>query len=648
MRRNAIHDPALWYKGIEAPIEEARPRDTLTPLGLAIMATTMRKTGIDVMGDMPWGTHVCLFYETKHDLLDTLVAYFKAGLEANEFCIWAVSEPVTVNDARKALRTGIPDFDKRLSAGDIEILPGRDWYLEGEKFDLQRVSAGWSEKLQHSLSTGHAGMRVSGNAFWMKTKHWEEFCEYEHELDQSLAGQPMLVLCTYPLAASRAVDVLDVARAHQFTIARRNNSWEVVETPELKQANQQIKKLNEDLEQRVIERTKELAALNGELRNQIAECARIERELRLSEAHLAEAQRLTRTSSWNWNVATGQIRWSAEHFRIFGFEPQDGQPSFQRAMEYVHPEDVLGYEQVLQRATSEKSNFDHSFRIVLADGSLKYCQVLGRPHVNERGELEYVGTVIDVTERRRADEALQNAQADLARAARLTSMGELAASIAHEINQPLAAVVSNADAALRWLAKDAPDLLRARDSVTRIIRDANRASDVIKRVRALLTKDEPEYAAFDINEAIWEVLALLRGTLRSHHISLKTELFPRLPLVRGDRIQLQQVVMNLVINGVEAMAPVTGRPREIAIKSGVAGAGNVMVAAEDTGPGLDPAATERIFDPFYTTKPAGMGMGLSISRTIVEAHGGRIWASPRAPHGTIIQFSLPLSDGKRP
>jgi signal transduction histidine kinase len=618
------------------------------PLGLAVMATTMRKTGIDVMGDMPWGTHVCLFYETKQDLLDTLVAYFKAGLEANEFCIWAVSEPATVNDARKALRKGIPDFDKRLSAGDIEILPGKDWYLEGEKFDLQRVSAGWSEKLQHSLSTGHAGMRVSGNAFWMKTKHWKEFCEYEHELDQSLAGQPMLVLCTYPLTASRAVDVLDVARAHQVTIARRNNSWEVVETPELKQAKQQIKELNEELEQRVIERTKELAALNEELRNQIAECARIERELRLSEMHLAEAQRLTRTSSWNWNTATGELRWSAEHFHIFGFDPRNGHPSFSRAMDRIHPEDLPGLEQALQRAISAKADFNQSFRVVLPDGSVKYCQSLGHTTVNERGEVEYLGTVMDVTERRRGEEALQNAQADLARAARLTSMGELAASIAHEINQPLAAVVSNADAALRWLAKDAPDLLRARDSVTRIIRDANRASDVIKRVRALLSKDEPEYAAFDINEAIREVLALLRGTLRSHHISLKTELFPGLPLVRGDRIQLQQVVMNLVINGVEAMAPVTGGPREIAIKSGVAGAGNVMVAAEDTGPGLDPAATERIFDPFYTTKPAGMGMGLSISRTIVEAHGGRIWASPRVPHGTIIQFNLPISGGKRP
>ncbi len=612
------------------------------------MATTMRKTGIDIMGDMPWGTHVCLFYETKRDLLDTLVAYFKAGLEANEFCIWAVSEPVTVSDARKALRQGIPDFDKHLSAGDIEILSGKDWYLKGKKFDLKRVTGGWSEKLQHALAEGRDGMRVSGNAFWMKSKHRKEFSEYRHELDQSLAGQPMLVLCTYPLAASRAIDVLDMARAHQITIAGRNESSEMVETPELKQARQEIKKLNEEIEQRVIERTKKLAVLNEDLRRQVAEYARIERELRLSEMHSAEARRLTGTSSWNWNIATGQIRWSAEHIQIFGFDPRNGQPSFARAMENIHPEDRPELQQALQRAISEKTDFNQSFRLVLPDGSLKYCHTLGRPHVNERGELEYFGAVRDVTERRQAEEALQNAQLELARAARLTAMGELAASIAHEINQPLAAAVSNADAALRWLAKDAPDLARTRKSVERTIRDANRASDVIKRIRALLTKDKPEYAALDINEAIQEVLALLRSMLRSHDVSLKTELFHGLPPVRGDRIQLQQVVMNLVINGVEAMASVTDRSREIVVKSWVAGAGGIVVPVEDTGQGLDPVATERIFDPFYTTKPSGMGMGLSISRTIVEAHGGQMWALPRAPHGTIVQFSLPTSGGKRP
>jgi DNA-binding CsgD family transcriptional regulator len=193
---------------------------------------------------MPWGTHVCIFYETPQDLLDTAVSYFTAGLEGNEFCVWAVSEPITKRQATQALRRGVPDFDRHLADGRIEIIDGRDWYLNGDQFDMQRITGGWSEKLARALTRGYDGIRVSGNAFWMATSHWKEFCEYERELDRSLGGQRMLVMCTYPLAASRAVDLLDVARAHQSSISRRNGDWEFLETPELRQAKQEIAKLS--------------------------------------------------------------------------------------------------------------------------------------------------------------------------------------------------------------------------------------------------------------------------------------------------------------------------------------------------------------------------------------------------------------------
>src|SRR3984893_12257742 len=206
-----------------------------------------RKTGISVMGDMPWGAHVCLFYLTKEDLLDTLVPYFKAGLGSNEFCMWAVSEPLEGAEAIEALRQGIPGFDRHLKKGSIEILQGSEWYLKGDEFDMQRITGGWHAKLNHALDRGYEGMRISGNAFWLESNHWKEFYEYEQELDKSLAYQPMIVLCTYPLDASRAVDVLDVARAHQFTIARRYSEWEFLETPELAQANREIKRLNDAL-----------------------------------------------------------------------------------------------------------------------------------------------------------------------------------------------------------------------------------------------------------------------------------------------------------------------------------------------------------------------------------------------------------------
>jgi DNA-binding CsgD family transcriptional regulator len=195
--------------------------------------TALRQTGIPVLGKIPWGAHICLFYQTKEDLLDTHVDYFETGLQANEFCVWAISEPITEQEARDALAQRIPGFDRHLSEGRIEFLPGRQWYLEGKEFDLQRITAGWHQKLDAALSKGFAGMRVSGNAFWLSTDHWQDFLQYEHELDRSLAGQAMIVLCTYPLGASRGMDVLDVAHAHNLTMARRQGAWEVIEAFEV-------------------------------------------------------------------------------------------------------------------------------------------------------------------------------------------------------------------------------------------------------------------------------------------------------------------------------------------------------------------------------------------------------------------------------
>jgi DNA-binding CsgD family transcriptional regulator len=209
--------------------------------------SAVRKTGIRVMGDLPWGAHVCLFYETKQDLLDTNVAYLKAGLENKEFCVWAISAPIDHEEAKNALRDGIPDFDRHLVAGSIELLTGYEWYLKGNEFDVQRITGGWNDKLGKAMSKGYEGLRISGNAFWMEANRWKEFSEYEQELDQILDDRQMIVLCTYALSASRAVDLLDVAHAHQFTIARRNGVWEFLESPELKQAKREIKRLSNAL-----------------------------------------------------------------------------------------------------------------------------------------------------------------------------------------------------------------------------------------------------------------------------------------------------------------------------------------------------------------------------------------------------------------
>jgi DNA-binding CsgD family transcriptional regulator len=204
----------------------------------------LRKSGLRVIGDVPWGDHLCIFYETREDLLDTAVSYFAAGLRSNEFCVWAISDSITQTDAKDALRLAVPDLDRRLAAGRMEILPGSEWYLKGDQFDPKRVTRGWNEKLQGALAKGYEGMRVSGDTFWIETNHWKAFCEYEQELDRALANRKMIALCTYSLRKSGAVDILDVARAHQCSAARRNGDWEFLQTLELRQAKREINRLN--------------------------------------------------------------------------------------------------------------------------------------------------------------------------------------------------------------------------------------------------------------------------------------------------------------------------------------------------------------------------------------------------------------------
>jgi DNA-binding CsgD family transcriptional regulator len=225
----------------------ARRRSKVARSKRDIPDPALRNIGVRVLDEMPWGTHLCVFYATKEDLLDTAVAYFQAGLQTNEFGVWAISDPISETDAKNALRTAVSDLDQRLAAGQMEIIAASEWYLRGDQLDLKKVTGGWSKKLDRALANGYSGMRVSGNAFWIETNYWKEFCEYEQELDRSLAGQKMIALCTYSLGASRAVDVLDVARAHRCTIARRNGDWEFLETPELKQAKQEIIRLNNAL-----------------------------------------------------------------------------------------------------------------------------------------------------------------------------------------------------------------------------------------------------------------------------------------------------------------------------------------------------------------------------------------------------------------
>jgi PAS domain S-box-containing protein len=608
------------------------------------MATEMRKTGVDVVGDMPWGTHFCLFYETRADLLETLVSYCKAGLESQEFCLWVVAEPLTGEDARLALKRVVPDLDQYLADHSIEIVAARDWYLQDGTFDLKRVISGWNEKLTSASARGYAGVRVTGDTAWLEKKDWKDFCEYEESLNQAIAGQRLAVLCTYPLVACGAAEILDVVRTHQFAVTKRRGSWDVIETAGHKQAKAEIKRLNEELEERVLERTSQLMAVNRELTSEVLQRQRAEEALQRSEAYLAEAQRISHTGSFGWDVSSGQIFWSEETFRIFEYDPAN-KPTVEVILRRTHPEDRVFFQETLDQIARDRKAFDFEHRLLLPDGSVKYVQVVGHASINdESGTFEFVGAVTDITERRRAEEErerLRQVQADLAHVTRMTTMGELTASLAHEIKQPISAALTDAKTCLRWLGHDVPDVPEAREAASRLVKDVTRAADIIARVSSLFKKGALQRELVDVNELIREMIILLRSEANRYSIAIRTELAEDLPKVMADRVQLQQVFMNLMLNGIDAMKETTGGV-ELTIKS-EAEDGRLLISVSDTGMGLPPEQGDMIFKAFFTTKDNGTGMGLPISRSIIESHGGRLWAAGSSGRGATFQFTLPAT-----
>jgi PAS domain S-box-containing protein len=377
---------------------------------------------------------------------------------------------------------------------------------------------------------------------------------------------------------------------------------------------------------------------------------RAEQALQRSESYLAEAQRLSHTGSWGWNVATREItHWSQEIYRLYGFDPEAGIPPFEAHLQRIHPEDRARLAEAFERAIGDGAELELVFRIVLPDGATKYIRKIGHPVYAAVGEIvEFVGTDMDITERKRAEAEVREGERryravemELAHANRVATMGQLSASIAHEVNQPIAAAITNAHSALRWLGARPPDLEEVRQALGRIVRDGNRAGDVIGRIRDLIRKAPPRKDGLEINEAILEVIALTRGEVVKNGVSVQTQLAEGLPLIQGDRVQLQQVILNLIVNAVEAMSGVGEGSRELLISTGKAESDGVLVAVRDSGPGLAPASLERLFGAFYTTKPGGLGMGLSICRSIIEAHGGRLWATANVPQGAVFQFTVP-------
>lgn len=376
-----------------------------------------------------------------------------------------------------------------------------------------------------------------------------------------------------------------------------------------------------------------------ETNNDITERKRAEDALRRSDAYLAEAQRLSLTGSFGWKIPSGELYWSEETFRIFGYD-RATRPSLELVEQRIHPADIVGVRRQIDRAIRDGKDWELEHQLLMPDGSVKCVHVVARAVRDQSGKVEFVGAIMDVSAAKRAEQELRQAQAELAHITRVMTLGELTASIAHEVNQPITGVVTSAEAGLRWLAAEPPDLSEVRELLSRIVKDGGRAGDVIHRIRALIKKAPTRVAPLDINETVLDVVALTRTELLKHNVSLQTEFAASLPLIEGDRIQVQQVILNLILNAVEAMSDLDESTRELHISTGREGLSGVRVTVRDFGPGLDPQSADHLFDAFYTTKPNGLGMGLPICRSIVEAHGGRLWVSANAPRGAVFQFTL--------
>jgi PAS domain S-box-containing protein len=375
----------------------------------------------------------------------------------------------------------------------------------------------------------------------------------------------------------------------------------------------------------------------------VDEAKKAEDRLRRSEAYLAEAQRLSHSGVAAYNE-TAIVFGSEETYRIWGFDPPQGVPSREAVFQRIHPDDRDRLNAEVQRAVSEKRDYSAAYRIVLPDATIKHLETIGRPAFSASGELvEIVTTQIDVTERKRAQEEhqrLRQLEADLAHMNRLSMMGELAASLIHEITQPIASARNNARAALNFFDNQPSDLSEIKEALGCVVGEADRAGHIVGRMRDQIKKAPPRRGRFDLNEAINEVVALARSALTENEVSVQTRLAEGVLPVQGDRVQVQQVILNLILNAGEAMGSIEAGARELLISTKQSETKTIVVAVGDSGPGIAPEDRERVFQAFYTTKSSGVGMGLSICQSIIEAHGGRLWADANEPRGAVFQFTL--------
>ena len=440
------------------------------------------------------------------------------------------------------------------------------------------------------------------------------------------------VMASLEKFASSAYQALESIDDLKFQVAEREKT------------QTELLELSEGLERLVRSRTEELEQRNSQLAEARARLAKEKLQLERSQVYLTEGERLSHTGSWRWNVSTGSVDASEECFSLFGLSSELNEGSHSLFIERVHPDDRAYVKGLVWAAVDEKRDWEAEFRLLLPGGLIKYLRDIAHCRVSESGDVEYFGIAMDVTEHKRAEEErerLRQAQADLAHINRVNTMGELTASLAHELKQPLFAAETDANTCLRWLGRDQPDVAHAQEAASRFMKDVTHASEILSRIGSLFKKGIPQREAVEVNEVIREMISLLRSEATRYSIVVNTALANDLPPILADRVGLQQVLMNLMLNGIEAMKDMIS-PGRLTIKSQLGEDHQILVSVSDTGVGLRPEQEEQIFNAFFTSKSGGTGMGLPISRSIIEGHGGRLWTAFDSRPGATFRFTLPI------
>ncbi|MFC1949475.1 MEDS domain-containing protein [Chloroflexota bacterium] len=681
------------------------------------MANSSRKSGIDVIRHIAWGTHLCQFYQTKEDLIDILVPYFKAGLYNNEFCMWVTSEPLGVKEATASLGKAVRDLDGYIAKGQLEILDYSQWYTKSGKFDADEVLQGWVDKEKMALEKGFSGLRLTGNTFWLDPGDWKSFYDYEAMVNSVIGSHRMIAICTYSLDKCGAPEILDVISNHEFALIRREGVWVAIESAERSKIDQRWRSLvanapniimilgrdgtiqfinhtvsgleveevigksifdyiqpkyhdiARETNSRVFETGKtgkyeikgtgpdgrtswyetdigpikdgQLVTSIMQITSDITERKQMEDSLHESQSRLEIAIEALESGIWELNVKTGEAWRSLRHDQIFGYTTLLPEWTYQMFLDHVIPEDRSEVAKKYGYALSTETEWDFECRINRVDKTVRWIWAKGKPNTyDDKNEVVLMtGIIRDITERKQAEEREKQLQNDLHATSRLATVGEMAAGISHEINNPLTGVVGFSDLLLK---KDLPEDIKKDISI--IHEGAQRIASIIDRMLRFARQTKSERTQVNINDIIEATLTMRASEMRTGNIKVASELAPDLPLTSADAGLLQHAFLNIILNAEMAMK-LAHRKGKLTVKTERID-NTIRVSFKDDGSGIAKENLEKIFNPFFTTQgpDKGTGLGLSICYSIVTQHDGKIYAESTLGKGATFFVELPIVD----